>query len=121
MRSTFATNDLQRIASVPAIPDFVRSWENALKRPDVARAVAERRLFVRSLTRRFGSELWAACRRAAGPPRQDGLTWLEWMAHLPGAHQVVDPEVMEEFVVHHALRQLAREELASAHSLFASH
>ena len=121
MRSTFATNDLQRIAAVSAVPDFVRSWETDLKRPEVARAVSERRLFVRSLTRRFGPELWAACRRAAGPLRQDGITWLEWMAHLPGAHQVVAPDVMEEFVVHHALRQLAREELESAHSLFASH
>jgi hypothetical protein len=68
-----------------------------------------RRSTVKSLMKRYGSEIWSCCLGAGGYYPDEGKVGISCLSKLDLASQVHDQKTFEEFLVRNALKRAAQQ------------
>ena len=119
MREQYTRSELEQLVAEAADAGLVRLSNPFARDTYLDGGLPTLRKTVTRLYRRYGDQIWSACYRAAAHGRPTNgydlySSWVEAFSTLPMAFQVINPEMFQEMLVRHALRQCAIELLAEA-------
>ena len=119
MKAQYTRSELERLVAEATDADLVRPPNPLAKNTYLGGGLPELRKTVTRLYRHYGDQIWSACYRAAASGRPTNgydlySSWIEAFSTLSMAFQAINPEMFEEMLVRHALRQCAIELLAEA-------
>jgi hypothetical protein len=108
MRANFNTDDLQEFAREATDGDLGNPYEplDDLTMDQMMAEYSFKRAMVKSLYRRYGSDIWHACMGECG---EQDLTVFSCFARLALAKQVDSPSSFEEFLVRNAIKRGAQQ------------
>src|SRR5438067_2509007 len=108
VRDAYTQQDLERLATEATETSLIRPFspfgEHTWEQHDYVEAIFRRT--VRRLYKRYGADIWSACRGLA-KEKLGAENPLDALARLELSVQVHDPVTFEEFLVRNALKRAA--------------